>query len=370
MAQEHINLGTPPAGVDGDTTRVALQKCEDNFNEIYPLAGAGMFKNKLINGNFDWWQRGTSFSGITYAADRWRPAAVGSGGAYTQQVFAANQTAVPNGPAFFFRTVTTSVAGAGNSVAVTQKIEDVRLLAGKMVTVSFWAKADAARPIGVGVTQNFGSGGSPSANVDMAGQKLTLSAAWQYFSVTFAVPAIGANVLGTATPGWTALNFWLDAGSNVATASGNIGQQSGTFDIAQVQLEVGSVPTPFEMRPFGIELALCQRYFQKSYDVGVAPGTAVTAGAGPSQARWTGATSGGSAIGVRFGVTMRTTPTWTGYDAAGAAAKCSYLLNAAWSNAGAISSVAMTTTGFTAIYIGLAATITAIDQQWTADAEL
>lgn len=49
--------------------------------------------------------------------------------------------------------------------------------------------------------------------------------------------------------------------------------------VANVQLEVGSVATPFEHRPYGTELALCQRYYEKSYDIGTAPGTITDIGA-------------------------------------------------------------------------------------------
>ena len=58
------------------------------------------------------------------------------------------------------------------------------------------------------------------------------------------------------------LIFWFDAGSSFNSRTNSLGQQSGTFDIAQVQLEQGSLATPFEHRPIGMELALCQRYYQ------------------------------------------------------------------------------------------------------------
>ena len=57
--------------------------------------------------------------------------------------------------------------------------------------------------------------------------------------------------------------MFFDAGSNYNSRTDSLGQQSGTFDIAQVQLEEGSVATPFEVRPIGTELALCQRYYYR-----------------------------------------------------------------------------------------------------------
>jgi hypothetical protein len=58
------------------------------------------------------------------------------------------------------------------------------------------------------------------------------------------------------------LRIWFDAGSDFNGITDTLGQQSGTFDIAQVQIEPGPVATPFERRPIGTELALCQRYYE------------------------------------------------------------------------------------------------------------
>ena len=57
--------------------------------------------------------------------------------------------------------------------------------------------------------------------------------------------------------------IWFDAGSSFNARTDSLGQQSGTFDIAQVQIEPGPVATPFEQRPIGTELQLCKRYYNK-----------------------------------------------------------------------------------------------------------
>jgi len=94
--------------------------------------------------------------------------------------------------------------------------------------------------------------------------KTTLTTGWQRITVTATVPSISDKTLGSDGNDSFRLNIWFDAGSDYNSRTDTLGQQSGTFDIAQVQVEPGPVATPFERRPIGTELALCQRYFQKS----------------------------------------------------------------------------------------------------------
>ena len=224
-----------------------------------PLAG---FRNRIINGNFDFWQRGASFTGSEYGADRWFSARIGTTHTATRQAFTLGQTAVPGEPTYFCRTVVSSVAGAGNVAILVQRIEDVRTFAGQQVTLSFWAKADATKNIAVELVQDFGTGGSPSAQVRAIGTtKVSIGTSWQKVTVTATVPSISGKTFGTNGNNHLALNLWFDAGSDWNTSTDSLGQQSGTFEIAQVQLEPGTVATPFERRPIGTELALCQRYY-------------------------------------------------------------------------------------------------------------
>jgi len=228
-------------------------------------ANMGM-KNKIINGNFDIWQRGTSVTGVTsgqFVTDRFKTLIFGSTADVSRQSFALGQTDVPNEPTYYHRTVVTSVAGSANYCQLQQRIESVRTLAGQTATVSFWAKADASKNIAVEFIQNFGSGGSPSSSVTaIEVTTCALTASWQKFTVTVSIPSISGKTIGTNNDSFFGLVFYFDAGSDYNSRSNSLGQQSGTFDIAQVQLEAGSVATPFEIRPPGVELALCQRYYQ------------------------------------------------------------------------------------------------------------
>jgi hypothetical protein len=256
------------------------------------------FRNAIINGNFDIWQRGTSFTGNEFGADRWFNRRVGSTCTMSRQAFTLGQTDVPNEPTYFCRMAVTSSAGAGNFVRLQQNVESVRTFAGQNVAISFYAKADSARPIAVELVQYFGTGGSPSSTVEAIGvTKTTLSTSWQKITVTASMPSISGKTLGSNDDHSFSLYVWLDAGSNFNSSTDTLGQQSGTFDIAQVQFEAGSVATPFERRPIGTELALCQRYYQT-----------ISSGSGAGYA--TGAGQGWP-VYFRLPVKMRSAPTVT-----------------------------------------------------------
>jgi len=251
MAGESMLTGLRDQAVAAKDTCVAI-------NDI--IGG----KNKIINGNFDVWQRAASQTANGYGSvDRWLSERVGSLNTISRQSFALGQSEVPHNPTYFIRNVVTSVAGAGNYSALVQKIEDVRTLAGKRATLSFWAKADANKNMAVDLAQSFGSGGSPSAFITGIGKQLfALTTVWQKYIVTFDVPSIAGKSLGTDGRHCLLLCFWFDAGANIASRTSNMGQQSGTFDIAQVQLEEGEIATPFEQRTLGEETDLCLRYYE------------------------------------------------------------------------------------------------------------
>lgn len=219
-------------------------------------------KNKVINGNFDIWQRGTTLATSGYLADRFGTYNTGSTFVASQQAFANGQVDVPNNPRYFHRVVVTSAANAANVVDTQHRIESVSTLAGKKVTFSFYAKADSNKNIAVSLSQKFGTGGSPSPQIDGIGARLlALTTVWTKYSFTVDLPSIAGKSLGTAGDDQLILFFFYDAGSNFNAMTASLGQQSGTFDIAQVQLEDGDIATDFEMRHIQTELALCQRYY-------------------------------------------------------------------------------------------------------------
>jgi len=204
-------------------------------------------KNKIINGDFGIWQRGTTFTSIAsnaYSADRWvvnkdKTATI------TRQTFTPGTAPVAGYEGtFFFR----QVISGGSFYALIQKIEDVRQFAGQTVTLSYWAKADASVTNTAGWAQNFGSGGS-SQEAGYASNN-TITTSWQRFTATFAIPSISGKTIGTSS-------FFGIQPILIQNAT------THTIDIWGMQLEVGSTATAFQTATGTIqgELAACQRYY-------------------------------------------------------------------------------------------------------------
>jgi len=206
-------------------------------------------KNKIINGDFGIWQRGTSFSftsGGGYTSDRFQGGA-GSGGtvAITRETFTAGQTDVPN--AIYFFQAAYSASGT-DTVLLDHRIEDVNTLAGQPATFSFYAKVNTGtKSITPRLVQDFGSGGSSTVVTNLTAQTLTTS--WQRFTISTTIPSVSGKTIGASS------YLRLDL---LASPSGTL-----TYGIANVQLEYGSKATPFETATGTIqgELAACQRYY-------------------------------------------------------------------------------------------------------------
>ena len=212
-------------------------------------------KNLIINGGFDVWQRGTSFGLSAVTADRWK-ASTGTTGTISRQNFTVGQTDVPNEPEFY---LSYNKTGTADYVHFYHPIEGVRNGAGQQVTLSFYAKADASTTTKINLVQNFGSGGSTAVTTS-AGANETFTTSWQRFTKTVTLPSISGKTIGTSN--YLRLDFFF---------GNQISSWTGTVDIANVQLEIGSTATAFEHRSYGEELALCQRYFHR-HDVNKATG--------------------------------------------------------------------------------------------------
>lgn len=298
-------------------------------------------KSVLINGNFDIWQRGTSFSGGSeYTADRWL--AHIQGGLGTKDL----DTDTPDTKSL--NSLAINITDTVAFIQLGQQIElaNFKHLRGQLATLSYKVKAD-------GVTE-FNSLLRSSAVVDdsilFSGTPIELlvkpiTSEWSLITHTFTVPT--------------------DAGSLTIEASTGAMVNGNYFKISQVKLEEGSIATTFDPRLIGEELVLCQRYYEKSYDLDVAPAT-------PS----VGLAEGGiyyavdvvSAVGTSgMKVQKRATPVIVVYDALGAVGKARN--NSTSANGIVVTTTDITNNGFNT----LTGTFTAGHQfscQWTADAEL
>ena len=264
-------------------------------------------KNAIINGDFRINQRNWSSNtaDATFGFDRFRNDNNG-GATFSKETFTAGAAPVAGYEAInYLRCVTTGQSGAGVYTSTQTRLEDVRLFAGQTVTISFWAKAASGTPkIAVEVRQNFGTGGSPSANVHTYFGQATLSTSWARYSLTAAIPSISGKTLGTDNNSYFMPQLWFSAGTDFNARTGSLGIQSNTFDTWGWQVEAGNTATAFQTATGTLagELSLCQRYYYRA-----------AAGTGSSQnyVFCSGyANASNIAVGVLpFPVTMRTIPT-------------------------------------------------------------
>lgn len=277
--------------------------------------GAFSFRNKIVDGRFDFWYEGTTQTTSGYGSDTmWSNASAGSTKVHSQQPLVAGvdlpAIECPSAK-YFSRTVVTSVADATNYVSKFQRIEDVSTLAGKTVTLSFYAKADSTRNIAVNISQIFGTNGSPDVHTPFV--LVQLNTNWKRYTVSIDIPSISGKTIGTNTR--VNPNFWFDVGPNTSyylSAGGSSpGQQSGTFDIACVQLEEGTVATPFEELPIEVSQKRLERYFETTLPH---PFTLTSAGALSIRQIVSGVNTLYGA-NLRFNTIKRTTPTVTFYPA-------------------------------------------------------
>ena len=211
-------------------------------------------KNKIINGDMNIWQRGTSFTPTnnTYTADRWGVTFGGSGTlTCSRQTFTPGSAPVAGYESQYFLRMSVATVSTISSLGFFQGIENVTTFAGQTVTFSFWAKADSARTLVVGFGQAFGTGGS-SFNGSIGNTSISVTTSWARYSATIAIPSISGKTIGTVDSALYAYIF--------------TGQASGlVVDIWGVQIEAGSVATPFQTATGTIqgELAACQRYYYR-----------------------------------------------------------------------------------------------------------
>jgi len=274
-----------PAG-GGDMT-AATYDADAVGGNIY--INNAMSRQAIINGNFDVWQRGTSFtnpSSASFTADRVSvPWGVDGGTAPTSIVHSRNQlTSGELDGSFFSYRVAPNGAGSGYGVSsvyyIHNKIENgVRSLCGdgKTVTFSFWAKSDiAGKRIGINLAQNYGSGGSPTTQETITGEIIELTSTLTKYTATFTTNTLVSKTFGTAFDDYLSVRIFYQWGTAIATSQFGGGTAedwggSGNIDIAQVQLCAGDVALPFMPKSFEEELRACQRYYEKSFNYNITP---------------------------------------------------------------------------------------------------
>jgi hypothetical protein len=236
---------------------------QENLGGGVPPFVAG--KNAIINGDFLINQRNfTSTTSSAYGFDRWTSTVSGGTATYSAQTFTPGAAPVAGYEAVnFARMVTSGQSATGDFALIRQSVENVRTFANQTVTVSFWAKASTGTPkVGICLEQAFGV--SASLQIPVANPTITTS--WVRYSATVTLPSLTSKSLNPANTSSLNLYLFTSAGSGLSAYVGSLGIQNTTIDFWGVQLEVGSVATPFTTATGTVqgELAACQRYYYRS----------------------------------------------------------------------------------------------------------
>ena len=275
-------------------------------------------ENRIINGAMDFWQRGTSSTSGGYLADRWSNNLNGGTVTTSRQAFTVGDTLGTNNPTFFFRQTVSGQSTSAHFATTGHPIEGVRSYAGQTITILGWARrSSGSGNAAVDLVQYFGTGGSPSSSVLVAGQTLTLTSSFAPFALTFNVPSIAGKALGTNNNDFLNLVFWSSAGSDYNARTNSLGLQTIGVDLWGIHIRLGSQTVDavqyYRQPELGPELARCQRYFCKNFNLQDAPlnGTYL-------DNRLTIGTMFNSTdlqcSEIAFPVTMRSTPSFTFYS--------------------------------------------------------
>lgn len=216
--------------------------------------------NAFLNGDFRFWERGTSFVAPAYTADRWY---FNAGGVASPNVIrnpiSPGQFASIRAPAFARVSYGAVTDPAGHFVVYEQLIEDAGTYAGETVTISFkvYNSGQAGRQIALELRQNFGAGGSTTLS-GIGARKFTLAAGLNAITHTVQVPSVAGKTFGANNS--LGFAFWASAGSNWNARSDSLGAQAGDVHFTEVKIERGATATSFQQRPEALERLLCQRY--------------------------------------------------------------------------------------------------------------
>ena len=262
----------------------------ETVSDVYNVIGTN--RNKIINGDMRIDQRNNGSSVSTATTNNWTAFGVdrfnlsfrpSTGVATAQRV-----TDVPTGQNFTYSLkatqVSTTAASSSDVYQFYHRIEGYNIndfafgtTGASSLAISFWVKASIAGPYSLGLVSGYDGSTYRSYVTDY---DVTIPNAWQKITVIIPGDAGGTSTWASASGNGIGISVYWDLGSGslYQTSTTNTWQNGNysssnrrtsimptsgsTFQITGVQVEKGTVATPFEHRPYGIELALCQRYFQ------------------------------------------------------------------------------------------------------------
>ena len=265
---------------------VEAQDFANNSIETYTSNAGRPLSNRnlVINGAMQVAQRATSVTGITtngyFTADRWR-ISLSSAGTWTSNIDSSGpaNTEFRNSANVVCTTAKSSL-DAGNFFLFAQRIEGQNLQsikkgtsAAESLTVSFYVKSSNT---GTYICEFF-----DNDNTRQISKSYTINTANTWEKKTITIPPDTTGLFDNDNAESFNLLFWLAAGTtytsgtlnssvwatnvqaNRTVGQLNLANLSGNYwAVTGIQLETGTVATPFEMRSVGQELALCQRYYQ------------------------------------------------------------------------------------------------------------
>ena len=344
------------------------------------IAQYNSFKNRIINGAMQIDQRNAGASvtpaNLAYTLDRWQSAMFPNASKYSVQRNAASVTP-PVGFTNYLGVTSLSAysIGSGDDYDIRQYIEGFNAADlgwgtanADTVTLSFWVRSSLTGTFGGALTNVNGRSYPFSYTINSANtwEKETITIAGDTSGTWLTNNGIGITVvfgLGVGSTYSGTAGAW--AGSSLFSATGAtsvVGTSGATFYITGVQLEKGSTATAFDYRPYGTELSLCQRYYEKSYDQTIVPGAVSNLG------MFTSIRGNGIAgTSTTFKATKRTTPTMTGYSPVSGTAA-----NGRDYNSGVDRAIIFDAIGDSAftVTMGAAAVSSGFGVQWVSSAEL
>jgi hypothetical protein len=319
---QHASAASPAIVLASDGTATAQLSSLNGG----ALSGA---RNRIINGDMRIDQRNAGAlvtAALGYPVDRFF-VQTGSDAAFSYQ----RDTNAPTGFSNSLKVTTTTADSSLTSGQYNRVVHNIEgfntqdflygTASAKTVTLSFWVRSSITGTHGGSFRNNAGDRSYPFSYSILAANT------WEYKTITITGETTGTWLtdngkgleinwgLGTASDMSGTAGAWGSATYLSATgATGIAGTLNATWYLSGVQCELGSVATPFERRSYGQELALCQRYFQKSYRPSTAPGASTFDGM-----EWTNGANARISNTTRFAVQMRTSTTIVPYDSAGTA---------------------------------------------------
>jgi len=275
------------------------------------------FHNRLINPNGQIWQRLNNGAGAVtdgaYAFDRWYGLTQSAG------ITASQVTNAENGTPYMMRL--TQANATAQRFGIAQAIESSNILdaRGQAVTLSARVRMSASTTLRYAIIEWTGTADAVTKDVVNDWTNGTFTAGNFFISANTTITATGSVALAASTLTPISLTGTVSGSMNnliVLFWTDSTQAQNVTLDIGKVQLEIGSSATPLAGRSITQELQLCQRYFEKTYPMGDAPGK-VYGTAGGGNPLGTYVFSSASYINIpawQFKTTMRVAPTVTAYS--------------------------------------------------------